>query len=112
MDLIGGTGQVRYPTGCFKKTARIENMNRFANISASVYRTKSVLYLKRSYGCQLSIALCVSLVIFFRKEELSKNHGTFFFKFKQNLVTKANDGILVHRKSSKICFYGLYRVIL
>ena len=35
-----------------------------------------------------------------------------FFKFKQNLVTKANDGILVHRKSSKICFYGLYRVIL
>ena len=35
-----------------------------------------------------------------------------FLKVKQKLDTKAKDGILVHRKSLKICFYGLYRVIL
>ena len=42
----------------------------------------------------------------------SPSDHLFLPPFKQNLVTKANDGILVHRKSTKICFYGLYRVIL
>ena len=42
-------------TGCFKKTARIENLNSFANISASTDSTKTVFYLKQSYGCVIAL---------------------------------------------------------